>query len=166
MPLAGGWTGSYTHVQLVEETVLCFPGDKKERDPTHARLAKKIAAREAQKEQSAGVGEAAPDTGEARKQQLLARLEVERARLAREKQSELVKSELMQLGLKELLLRSLLSAAAPGTGEQARMQLVRVCGCAACGCVGACVRVVTSVFVCAGKRRTRVKACYSRGSGA
>jgi len=157
MPLAGGWTGSYTHVQLVEETVLCFPGDKKERDPTHARLAKKIAARETQKEQSAGVSEAAPDTGEASKQQLLARLEVERARRACEK---------MQLGLKELLLRSLLSAAAPGTGEQARMQLVRVGGCAACGCVGACVRVVTSVFVCAGRGRTRVKACFPRGSGA
>ena len=166
MPLAGGWTGSYTHVQLVEETVLCFPGDKKERDPTHARLAKKIAAREAQKEQSAGVGEAQKEQSAGVGEADLARLEVERARLAREKQSELVKSELMQLGLKELLLRSLLSAAAPGTGEQARMQLVRVGGCAACGCVGACVRVVTSVFVCAGRGRTRVKACFPRGSSA
>ncbi len=125
------------------------------RDPAHARLAKKIAARETQKEQIAGVSETGPDTGEASKQQLLARLEVDRARRAREKQSELVKSELMQLGLKELLLQSLLSAAAPGTGEQVRMQLVRVGGCASCGRVGACVRVVTSVFVCAGRGSDR-----------
>ena len=58
MPLSGGWSGSGSnHVTLEPVPFVHFPGDKKERDPTHARLVKKIAAREAkkaQKEQSAG----------------------------------------------------------------------------------------------------------------
>ena len=61
MPLSGGWSGcGSNHVTLEPVPFVHFPGDKKERDSTHARLAKKIAAREAQKaqkeqkEQSAG----------------------------------------------------------------------------------------------------------------
>ena len=54
MPLSGVWSGRGGDAYFTRELVFHFPGDKKERDPTHARLAKKIAAREAQKAQSAG----------------------------------------------------------------------------------------------------------------
>lgn len=54
MPLNGVWSGRGGDAYFTRELVFHFPGDKKERDPTHARLAKKIAAREAKKAQSAG----------------------------------------------------------------------------------------------------------------
>ncbi len=58
---AGRWSGlgaSYVTLERVEELV--FPGDKKTRDRVHARLAKKIAAREAEKtERMSGGGDAA-----------------------------------------------------------------------------------------------------------
>ena len=58
MPLNGCWSGRCSDVRLTCETVYHFPEDKKVRDSVHARLAKKIAAREARKaqqEQSTGV---------------------------------------------------------------------------------------------------------------
>jgi hypothetical protein len=61
MPLNGCWSGRCSDVRLTCETVYHFPEDKKVRDSVHARLAKKIAAREARKarqEQSAGVSTA------------------------------------------------------------------------------------------------------------
>ena len=58
---AGRWSGRgacYVRLERVEEVV--FPGDKKARDRVHARLAKKIAAREARKtERMSGGGDAA-----------------------------------------------------------------------------------------------------------
>ncbi len=56
MPLSGGWSGCCAnYVKLEHMAVVRFPGDKETRDPVHARLAKKIAAREAQK--AAGHGQ-------------------------------------------------------------------------------------------------------------
>ena len=56
MPLAGAWSGCRSnHVKLEHIDVVRFPEDKETRDPVHARLAKKIAAREAQK--AAGHGQ-------------------------------------------------------------------------------------------------------------
>ena len=50
MPLAGGWSGcGCNHVKSVAVPYVYFPEDKETRDPVHARLAKKIAAREARK---------------------------------------------------------------------------------------------------------------------
>ena len=50
MPLAGGWSGcGCNHVKLEPVPYVRFLEDKETRDPVHARLAKKIAAREAQK---------------------------------------------------------------------------------------------------------------------
>ena len=129
MPLAGGWSGKYSHVQLAEETVLVFPEDKQVRDPAHARLVKKLASREAQKaqkKQSAGVSwPARPGKGEhvlwqqyhfARKKEL----ELELAFMEHLKVLMYIQSELMDLGVQEPLLESAgLSTAAPGTGEQA-----------------------------------------------
>ena len=60
MPLSGGWSGcGSNHVKLEPVPFVHFPGDKKVRDSVHARLAKKIAAREAQKAagQESGQGE-------------------------------------------------------------------------------------------------------------
>ncbi len=68
MPLAGGWSGCRCkHVKLEPVRYVHFPGDQEVRDSVHARLAKKLAAREvhkAMKEQSAGGSAAAPGTGE------------------------------------------------------------------------------------------------------
>ena len=56
MPLAGGWSGCRSkNVQLEPVSYVRFLEDKETRDPVHARLAKKIAAREAQK--AAGHGQ-------------------------------------------------------------------------------------------------------------
>ena len=56
MPLAGGWSGcGCNHVKSVAVPYVRFLEDKETRDPVHARLAKKIAAREAQK--AAGDGQ-------------------------------------------------------------------------------------------------------------
>jgi hypothetical protein len=50
MPLAGGWSGRDVYgVRVTKVYAYHFPEDKETRDPVHARLAKKIAAREAQK---------------------------------------------------------------------------------------------------------------------
>ncbi len=50
MPLAGGWSGCCgNYVKLEHMAVVRFPEDKETRDPVHARLAKKIAARKAWK---------------------------------------------------------------------------------------------------------------------
>jgi hypothetical protein len=64
MPLHGVFSGRRGDVRLTCETVLHFPEDKEVRDPAHARLAKKIAARKALKEQSAVVSVASPGKGE------------------------------------------------------------------------------------------------------
>ena len=67
MPLNGVWSGRRSDVRFTRETVYHFPEDKEICDSVHARLAKKIAAREArkaQKEQSAGVSADAPGAGE------------------------------------------------------------------------------------------------------
>jgi hypothetical protein len=65
MPLSGGWSGcGSNHVKVEPVAFVHFPGDKEIRNSVHARLAKKMAAREAQKaKQSAGVS-AAPGAGE------------------------------------------------------------------------------------------------------
>ena len=56
MPLAGGWSGCRSkNVQLEPVPYVCFLEDKETSDPVHARLAKKIAARESQK--AAGHGQ-------------------------------------------------------------------------------------------------------------
>ena len=125
MPLHGVFSGRRADVRLICETVLHFPEDKEVRDPAHARLAKKIAARKALKEQSAVVSVASPGKGEhvlwplyqfARKKQL----ELELAFRERMKVLMYIQSELMHLGVQEPLLESAgLSAATPGTGEQA-----------------------------------------------
>ena len=50
MPLAGGWSGCRSkNVQLEPVPYVRVLEDKETRDPVHARLAKKIAAREARK---------------------------------------------------------------------------------------------------------------------
>jgi hypothetical protein len=50
MPLSGGWSGcGSNHVKLEPVPFVHFPVDKEIRDHVHARLAKKIAAREARK---------------------------------------------------------------------------------------------------------------------
>ncbi len=58
MPLSGGWSGCCSnHVKTEPVVFVYFPGDKEIRNNVHALLAKKIAAREAQKalkEQCAG----------------------------------------------------------------------------------------------------------------
>ena len=128
MPLAAGWSGAYSNVRLTCETVHVFPEDKQVRDPAHARLAKKLASREAQKaqkKQSPGVSAASPGKGEhvlwqqyqfARKKEL----ELELAFMEHLKVLMYIQSELMDLGVQEPLLESAgLSTAAPGTGEQA-----------------------------------------------
>ena len=61
MPLNGCWSGRGGDVRFTRETVYHFPEDKEISDSVHARLAKKIAAREARKtlqEQNAGVSTA------------------------------------------------------------------------------------------------------------
>ena len=64
MPLAGVFSGRGGDVRFTCEAVYHFPEDKEIRDRVHARLAKKIAAREDRKaKQSAGVS-AAPGAGE------------------------------------------------------------------------------------------------------
>jgi hypothetical protein len=55
MPLNGVWSGRGGDVRVTTVYVYHFPEDKENRDPVHARLAKKIAAREAQK--AAGYGQ-------------------------------------------------------------------------------------------------------------
>ncbi len=55
MPLNGIWSGRGGDVRFTRETVYHFPEDKEIRDRVHARLAKKIAAREARK--AAGYGQ-------------------------------------------------------------------------------------------------------------
>jgi len=54
MPLNGVWSGRGGDVRVTCETVYHFPEDKEIRDRVHARLAKKIVAREAWK--AAGKG--------------------------------------------------------------------------------------------------------------
>ena len=61
MPLNGVWSGRGGDVRFTREDVYHFPEDKEIRDPVHARLAKKIAAREARK--AAGNGQR-QDTGQ------------------------------------------------------------------------------------------------------
>ena len=91
---AGRWSGlgaSYVRLERVEEVV--FPGDKKARDRVHARLAKKIAAREAEKtERMSGGGDAALA---AQMKQELVQLEKERTR---------VECELVQLHVRRLMM--------------------------------------------------------------
>ena len=55
MPLNGVWSGRGGDVRVTTVYAYHFPEDKENRDPVHARLAKKIAAREAQK--AAGHGQ-------------------------------------------------------------------------------------------------------------
>ena len=56
MPLNGVWSGrDVSGVRVTKVYVYHFPEDKETRDPVHARLAKKIAAREARK--AAGHGQ-------------------------------------------------------------------------------------------------------------
>ena len=66
MPLSGGWSGcGPKNMKLEPVPFVYFPGDKEIRDSVHARLAMKLAAREAQKaKQSAGVSAASPGKGE------------------------------------------------------------------------------------------------------
>ncbi len=49
MPLSGGWSGRGGDVRVTTVYAYHFPEDKETRDHVHARLAKKIAAREARK---------------------------------------------------------------------------------------------------------------------
>ena len=49
MPLNGVWSGRGGDVRVTSVLVYHFPEDKETRDPVHAHLAKKIAAREARK---------------------------------------------------------------------------------------------------------------------
>ena len=58
MPLNGIWSGrGGDKVRFTRETVYHFPEDKEIRDCVHARLAKKIAVREARKAAGGGKGE-------------------------------------------------------------------------------------------------------------
>ena len=61
MPLNGVWSGRGGDVRVASVSVYHFPEDKETRDPVHARLAKKIAAREERK--AAGYGQR-QDTGQ------------------------------------------------------------------------------------------------------
>ena len=55
MPLAGGWSGRDVYgVRVTKVYYYHFPEDKETRDPVHTRLAKKIAAREVQKDAGHG----------------------------------------------------------------------------------------------------------------
>ena len=56
MPLAGVFSGRGGDVRFTREDVYHFPEDKEIRDRVHARLAKKIAAREARKAAGGGKG--------------------------------------------------------------------------------------------------------------
>ncbi len=80
-------------MRVTRTSVYHFPEDKEIRDPVHARLAKKIAAREAEKtERMSGGGDAALA---AQMKQELVQLEKERTR---------VECELVQLHVRRLMM--------------------------------------------------------------